>query len=248
MEIQGELLYTGKTKQVFTTDNPEQIIIHYKDDALAYNGIKRAQIANKGVLNNKISSLIYNKLEEEGFNTHFIKRLSDRDQLCKRKKHLIQLEFIVRNIAAGSMAKRLGLKTGTQLSTPVYEITYKSDELSDPLINEHHAVALGLSTYDELAEIHDIVRRLNETLKRIFAKIGITLVDVKFEFGRTADGTLVLADEISPDTTRLWDTKTLESLDRDRFRKDLGKISEAYEEILNRLSEKVIGENRHSIS
>ena len=146
------------------------------------------------------------------------------------------------------MAKRLGLKTGTQLSTPVYEITYKSDELSDPLINEHHAVALGLSTYDELAEIHDIVRRLNETLKRIFAEIGITLVDVKFEFGRTADGTLVLADEISPDTTRLWDTKTLESLDRDRFRKDLGKISEAYEEILNRLSEKAIGENRQSIS
>lgn len=146
------------------------------------------------------------------------------------------------------MAKRLGLKTGTQLSTPVYEITYKSDELSDPLINEHHAVALGLSTYDELAEIHDIVRRLNETLKRIFAEIGITLVDVKFEFGRTVDGTLVLADEISPDTTRLWDTKTLESLDRDRFRKDLGKISEAYEEILNRLSEKAIGENRQSIS
>ena len=146
------------------------------------------------------------------------------------------------------MAKRLGLKTGTQLSTPVYEITYKSDELSDPLINEHHAVALGLSTYEELAEIHDIVRRLNETLKRIFAEIGITLVDVKFEFGRTADSTLVLADEISPDTTRLWDTKTLESLDRDRFRKDLGKISEAYEEILNRLSEKAIGENRHSIS
>ena len=146
------------------------------------------------------------------------------------------------------MAKRLGLKTGTQLSTPVYEITYKSDELSDPLINEHHAVALGLSTYDELAEIHDIVRRLNETLKRIFAEIGITLVDVKFEFGRTVDGTLVLADEISPDTTRLWDTKTLESLDRDRFRKDLGKISEAYEEILNRLSEKAIWENRQSIS
>lgn len=236
--MQGELLYTGKTKQVFTTDNPEQIIIHYKDDALAYNGIKRAQIENKGILNNKISALIYEKLEAAGFNTHFIELLNDRDQLCKRKKKLIQLEFIVRNIAAGSMAKRLGLKTGTQFSTPVYEITYKNDELSDPIINEHHAVALGLSTYEELAEIHDIVRRLNETLQRIFSEIGITLVDVKFEFGRTADDTLVLADEISPDTTRLWDTKTLESLDRDRFRKDLGKISEAYEEILKRFSEK----------
>ena len=134
------------------------------------------------------------------------------------------------------MAKRLGLKVGTQLATPVYEITYKNDDLADPIINEHHAVALGLSSYEELAEIHDVVARLNTTLQRIFAQIGVTLVDAKFEFGRTADGTLVVADEISPDTTRLWDTKTLESLDRDRFRKDLGKISEAYEEILNRLS------------
>ncbi len=235
--MQGELLYTGKTKQIFTTDNPELIIVHYKDDALAYNGIKRAQITNKGVLNNKISAIIYQKLEDRGFATHFVKLLNDRDQLCKRKTQLIQLEFIVRNIAAGSMAKRLGLKTGTQLSTPVFEITYKNDELSDPIINEHHAVALGLSTYEELAEIHSLVERLNKTLIEIFANIGVTLVDVKFEFGRIADGTLVLADEISPDTTRLWDTKTLESLDRDRFRKDLGKISEAYEEILNRLSE-----------
>ncbi len=235
--MQGELLYTGKTKQIFTTDNPEFIIVHYKDDALAYNGIKRAQITNKGILNNKISAIIYQKLEDRGFATHFVKLLNDRDQLCKRKTQLIQLEFIVRNIAAGSMAKRLGLKTGTQLSTPVFEITYKNDELSDPIINEHHAVALGLSTYEELAEIHSLVERLNKTLIEIFANIGVTLVDVKFEFGRIADGTLVLADEISPDTTRLWDTKTLESLDRDRFRKDLGKISEAYEEILNRLSE-----------
>ncbi len=234
--MQGELLYTGKTKQVFTTDNPDLIVIHYKDDAFAYNGIKRAQIANKGVINNKISAIIYQKLEAEGFRTHFVKMLNDRDQLCKRKSQIIRLEFIVRNIAAGSMAKRLGLKVGTPFATPVFEITYKNDELSDPIINEHHAVALGLSTYDELAEIHDVVRRLNTTLQRIFADIGVTLVDVKFEFGRTPDGTLVLADEISPDTTRLWDTKTMESLDRDRFRKDLGKISEAYEEILNRLS------------
>jgi phosphoribosylaminoimidazole-succinocarboxamide synthase len=235
MNFQGELLYTGKTKQVFTTENPELVVIHYKDDALAYNGIKRAQIANKGVINNRISANIYNRLENLGFKTHFVKLLNEREQLCRRKEHLIQLEFIVRNIAAGSMAKRLGLKTGAQLSTAVYELCYKNDELHDPLINEHHAVALGLSTYDELTEIQAIVVRLNAELQNIFNSIGVTLVDAKFEFGRTADGTLVLADEISPDTTRLWDAKTLESLDKDRFRRDLGKISEAYTEILNRL-------------
>ena len=235
MDLQGELLYTGKTKQVFADTNPELIVIHYKDDALAYNGIKRAQITNKGVINNKIAANIFQRLENLGFNTHFVALLNDRQQLCKRKEHIIKLEFIVRNIAAGSMAKRLGLKVGTKLSTPIYEICYKNDDLNDPLINEHHAVALGLSTYEELAEIDAIVRRMNIELQNIFNSIGITMVDAKFEFGRTADGTLVLADEISPDTTRLWDTKTLESLDRDRFRKDLGKISEAYMEILNRL-------------
>ena len=240
MNKQGELLYTGKTKQVFKTDNPELVIIHYKDDALAYNGIKRAQITNKGVINNKISANIFYRLENLGFNTHFIERLNDREQLCKRKENVIQLEFIVRNIAAGSMARRLGLKVGTRLATPVYELCYKNDELHDPLINEHHAVALGLSTYEELAEIDAIVRRLNTELQNIFSNIGITLVDAKFEFGRTSDGMLVLADEISPDTTRLWDTKTLESLDKDRFRHDLGKISEAYEEILNRLSKSIV--------
>jgi len=235
MSLQGELLYTGKTKQVFTTENPELVVIHYKDDALAYNGIKRAQITNKGAINNKISANIFQRLENLGFNTHFIKLLNDREQLCKRKENVIQLEFIVRNIAAGSMAKRLGLKVGTKLSTPIFEICYKNDDLHDPLINQHHAVALGLSTYEELAEIQEIVSRLNTELQNIFNSIGVTMVDAKFEFGRTSDGTLVLADEISPDTTRLWDTKTLESLDRDRFRKDLGKISEAYMEILKRL-------------
>ena len=235
MSLQGELLYTGKTKQVFTTENPELVVIHYKDDALAYNGIKRAQITNKGAINNKISANIFQRLENLGFNTHFIKLLNDREQLCKRKENVIQLEFIVRNIAAGSMAKRLGLKVGTKLSTPIFEICYKNDDLHDPLINQHHAVALGLSTYEELAEIQEIVSRLNIELQNIFNSIGVTMVDAKFEFGRTSDGTLVLADEVSPDTTRLWDTKTLESLDRDRFRKDLGKISEAYMEILKRL-------------
>ncbi|MDR0830994.1 MAG: phosphoribosylaminoimidazolesuccinocarboxamide synthase [Prevotellaceae bacterium] len=236
MNLQGELLYTGKTKQVFATENPEQVVIYYKDDALAYNGIKRAQITNKGVINNKISANIYLRLEKMGFNTHFIKLLSDREQLCKRKETVIQLEFIVRNIAAGSMAKRLGLKTGTKLSTPVFEICYKNDELNDPLINEYHAVALGLSTFEELAEIQSIVKKLNLELQNIFDKIGVIMVDAKFEFGRTADGILVLSDEISPDTTRLWDKKTIESLDRDRFRHDLGKVAEAYNEILNRLN------------
>ena len=239
MNTQGELIYTGRTKQVFTTENPELVIIHYKDDAFAYNGIKRAQITNKGAINNKISANIFQRLEKLGFNTHFIELLNDSEQLCKRKEHIIQLEFIVRNIAAGSMAKRLGLKAGTKLSTPVFEICYKNDELNDPLINEHHAVALGLSTYKELAEINTIVRRMNIELKNIFNSIGVIMVDAKFEFGRTADGTLVIADEISPDTMRLWDTKTLESLDRDRFRKDLGRITEAYNEILKRLESKV---------
>jgi len=235
MNTQGELIYTGKTKQVFTTENPELVIIHYKDDALAYNGIKRAQITNKGAINNKISANIFQRLEKLGFKTHFIKIINNREQLCKRKEHIIQLEFIVRNIAAGSMAKRLGLKVGTTLSTPIFEICYKNDDLNDPLINEHHAVALGISTYEELAEISAIVRRLNIELQNIFNSIGIIMVDAKFEFGKTADGTLVIADEISPDTMRLWDKTTLESLDRDRFRKDLGKITEAYNEILSRL-------------
>ena len=230
-----EMLYEGKAKQVFATGNPEVIIIHYKDDASAYNGIKRAQIANKGEWNNKISSIIYERLEKEGIKTHFIRRLDDRNQLCKRVK-VIPIEVIVRNRAAGSMARRLGLPEGMQLKNTIYEYCYKNDELNDPLINEHHAVALGISTYEELDEIHGITERINCLLTEMFARIGVTLVDFKIEFGRTADGTLVLSDELSPDTCRLWDADTQEKLDKDRFRRDLGRVGEAYNEILSRLS------------
>ena len=230
-----EMLYEGKAKQVFETSDADLVIIRYKDDATAYNGIKRAQITNKGVLNNKISSIVYQKLEEHGVKTHFVKQLNDREQLCRRKE-VIPLEFIARNRAAGSMAKRLGLEEGQVLSVPIYEICYKNDQLGDPIINESHAVALGLSNTLELAEAMNTLRQINEYLIALFNKINISLVDFKIEFGRLPNGTLILADELSPDTCRLWDTTTLERLDIDRFRRDLGRVGEAYEEILNRLS------------
>ncbi len=234
---QGELIYEGKAKQIFKTEDADKVLIHYKDDASAYNGIKRAQITNKGILNNKISAIIYKKLEAAGIRSHFIERIDDRNQLCYRVK-VIPLEVIVRNRAAGSMAVRLGLEEGMKPANVIYEYCYKNDELDDPIINEHHAVALGLSTYEEIDEIHAITVRINEILLDIFANIGVTLVDFKIEFGRLPNGELVLSDELSPDTCRLWDADTNERLDRDRFRRDLGRVGEAYEEILNRLSEK----------
>lgn len=233
--LQGKLLYAGKAKLIYATDNAEQIIVHFKDDTSAYNGIKRAQITNKGILNCKISSIIYQLLEKQGVPTHFIEHINDREQLCKRKTHIISLEFIVRNRAAGSMVKRLNIKEGTIFPQPVLEICYKNDSLDDPIINNDHAVVLGLSTYEELSEIEELVKQINKLLITIFNEIGVTLVDIKLEFGRLSDGTLVLADEISPDTARLWDTNTNERMDRDRFRRDLGRITEAYEEILHRL-------------
>lgn len=228
------LLKEGKAKQVFGTDNPELVIIHYKDDATAYNGIKRAQINNKGIYNNKISAIIYEMLENEGVKTHFVNRIDDRNQLCKQVK-IIPLEVIVRNFAAGSMSERLGLEEGTKFDNTVYEYSYKNDALGDPLINEHHAVALHLSTYKQLEEMHQLTITINNQLTKIFKSIGITLIDFKIEFGTLENGEMVLADELSPDTCRLWDTKTLEKLDKDRFRRDLGRVGEAYEEILNRL-------------
>ena len=204
---QLEMLYEGKAKQVFRTDDPEKIIIHYKDAATAFNNIKKATIENKGVLNNAISTLIFKELQKAG----------------------------VRNIIAGSMAQRLGIEEGTQPSNTIYDICYKKDELGDPLINDHHAVALGAVTYDELDLIYAMTSRINEVLRNMFAKMNINLVDFKIEFGRTSDGEIVLADEVSPDTCRLWDMSTNEKLDKDRFRRDLGKVREAYEEILARL-------------
>ena len=232
---QGEILYEGKAKLIFLTDDPDRVIVHYKDDASAYNGIKRAQITNKGILNNKISSIVYSYLEKAGVKTHFIERIDDRNELCRRVE-VIPLEIIVRHKAAGSMARRLGIDEGIDFKNVVYEYSYKNDDLDDPLINEHHAVALGLSTYEEMERIHQLACRIDELLLEISAKIGVTLVDFKFEVGRLADGTLVLSDELSPDTCRLWDVDTHESLDRDRFRRDLGRVGEAYQEILSRLS------------
>lgn len=231
---QGEMLYEGKAKQVFATDEPDKVIIHYKDAATAFNGEKKANIDNKGRLNNEISTIIFNRLKEAGIPTHHIETLNERDQLCY-KVDIVPLEVIVRNIIAGSMAKRLGIKEGTPAEHTIFEICYKDDELGDPLINDHHAVALGAATYDELADIYDMTARINSVLREMFLEIGIKLVDFKIEFGKKADGTIVLADEISPDTCRLWDAKTDEKLDKDRFRRDLGNVIEAYEEIDSRL-------------
>ena len=230
-----EFLYEGKAKQIYSTDDADLIIIHYKDDATAFNGVKKAQISNKGMLNNKITELLFNKLEEEGIPTHFVKRLNERDQLCK-KVEILPLEVIVRNVIAGSMAKRLDIKEGTKASTTIYELCYKKDELGDPLINDHHAVAIGAATYEDLEIIYAITRKINDLLKKIFDEEGILLVDFKIEFGKTSNGTIVLADEISPDTCRLWDKATNTKLDKDRFRRDLGSVEEAYIEILNRIS------------
>lgn len=230
-----EFLYEGKAKQIFATDEPDKIIIHYKDDATAFNGVKKASISNKGILNNKITELLFNKLEKEGIPTHFIKRIDERDQLCK-KVTIFPLEVIVRNVIAGSMAKRLNIPEGTQPTNTIFEICYKKDELGDPLINDHHAVAINACTYDELKQIYAYTEKINNLLKKIFLDEGITLVDFKIEFGKTIDGKIVLADEISPDTCRLWDKETGKKLDKDRFRRDLGSVEEAYIEILERIS------------
>lgn len=233
MEIK-EMLYEGKAKQVFKTDDENVIVMHFKDDATAFNGIKKAQIGNKGVLNNKITTIIYDRLKKAGIPTHHIKTLNDRDQLCK-KVAIIPLEVIVRNIIAGSMAKRLGIEEGTVPTNVIHEICYKNDNLGDPLINDDHAVALGAATYDELKTVYSLTDKINKELQKIFSEVGVVLVDFKLEFGKTADGEIVLADEISPDTARLWDAQTNKKLDKDRFRRDLGDVIDAYEEIYSRL-------------
>lgn len=231
---QLEMLYEGKAKQVFRTDDPDRIVIHYKDAATAFNNIKKATIEGKGVLNNAISTIIFKQLQKAGVKTHYIETLNDRDQLCRRVE-IIPIEVIVRNTIAGSMAQRLGIEEGTKPSNVIFDICYKKDELGDPLINDHHAVALGAATYEELAEMYAMTAKINEVLMDLFGRMNINLVDFKIEFGKTSDGQIVLADEVSPDTCRLWDMSTNEKLDKDRFRRDLGKVREAYEEILARL-------------
>lgn len=232
---QLDMLYEGKAKQVYATDEQDKVIIHYKDAATAFNNIKKATIENKGLLNNKISTIVFNRLKAAGIPTHYIETLNDRDQLCLRVS-IVPLEVIVRNVIAGSMAKRLGIEEGTPAPNTIYEICYKDDSLGDPLINDHHAVALGAATYEELDEIYALTKRINEELIKMFSEVNIRLVDFKIEFGKTADGKIVLADEISPDTCRLWDATTNEKLDKDRFRRDMGKVIEAYEEINARLN------------
>ncbi|MBZ9688145.1 phosphoribosylaminoimidazolesuccinocarboxamide synthase [Clostridium estertheticum] len=230
------LIYEGKAKIMYSTDNKDEIRVYYKDDATAFNGIKKAQIENKGILNNSITTELFELLEKKGVKTHFIKKLSDREQLCK-KVEIIPLEVIVRNVAAGSMAKRYGIEEGTKLQTTVFELSYKNDELGDPLINDYHAVAMGLATFEELLEIYHLASEINDILKDLFLKKDINLIDFKVEFGRF-HGEIILADEISPDTCRFWDVKTGEKLDKDRFRRDLGNVTEAYVEILSRISDK----------
>jgi len=229
-----EMMYEGKAKKVYATDDKDRVIIYYKDDATAFNGEKKGQIEDKGVMNNSITSMLFELLEKNGVKTHFEKKLSDREQLCKRVE-IVPLEVIVRNVAAGSMAKRYGIEEGLELKTTVFEISYKNDDLGDPLMNDFHAVAIGLTTFEELNKMYEMASKINDVLKSFFLEQGIKLIDFKIEFGRF-NGEILLADEISPDTCRLWDAKTNEKLDKDRFRRDMGNVKEAYIEILKRIS------------
>lgn len=233
MEKQTQL-YEGKAKKVFATDDPRRVIVSYKDDATAFNGEKKGTIAGKGAINNVMSNRLFRLLEQQGVRTHFIEQLSDRETVVE-KVAIVPLEVIVRNVAAGSFAKRYGVEEGTAFAAPTIEFSYKNDALGDPLINTYHALALGLATQAELEAIKRTAFRVNEVLCAYFDTLNVRLVDFKLEFGRTADGTIVLADEISPDTCRLWDKTTGEKLDKDRFRRNMGGVEQAYQEILSRV-------------
>ena len=228
-----EQLYEGKAKKVFLTDDPDVVLVSYKDDATAFNGIKKGQIKDKGIVNNICSNHLFKLLESKGVPTHYVEQISERETYVK-KVQIVPLEVIVRNIAAGSMSKRLGIPEGTVLKKPVVEFSYKDDALGDPLINDDHALALGAATEEELATIKALALKVNDILREYFAEIGVTLVDFKLEFGRYKGG-IVLADEISPDTCRFWDSKTGEKLDKDRFRRDLDDVDKGYREIKKRM-------------
>lgn len=230
-----KLLYEGKAKQLFECENNEEIYIHYKNSATAFNGEKKEEFDNKGVLNNSITSFIFEYLSKNGIENHFIRKVNDTDQICKHVT-IIPLEVIIRNIVAGSMAKKYGIEEGRVLAKPVFELSYKNDDLGDPLLNEDHAVALEIVTEEELKHIKEQALKINKLLKELFLKANLILVDFKIEFGKTADGKIILSDEISPDTCRLWDKDTMQKLDKDRFRRNLGSVMEAYEEVLRRLS------------
>ncbi|MBO4849203.1 MAG: phosphoribosylaminoimidazolesuccinocarboxamide synthase [Clostridia bacterium] len=229
-----EQLYEGKAKKVFLTPDPEILIVSYKDDATAFNGLKKGTIAGKGVINNRMSNLLMQLLEKAGVPTHFVEELNERETAVKRVS-IVPLEVIIRNIAAGSFSKRYGVPEGVVFDEPTIEFSYKNDELGDPLMNSYHALALKLATREEIELIKSYAFKVDEILRSFWAECGVTLVDFKLEFGRLSDGTIVLADEISPDTCRLWDSATGEKLDKDRFRRDMGGVEDAYAEVMDRL-------------
>ena len=233
-----EQLYEGKAKKVFATEDPGLLIVSYKDDATAFNGLKKGTISGKGIINNQMSNRLMAMLESKGVPTHYVEELNQRETLVK-KVSIVPLEVIVRNIAAGSFSKRYGVEEGVVFEKPTIEFSYKNDDLGDPLLNTYHALALKLATPEEIAVIESYSFRVNEILKEFWRSCGVTLVDFKLEFGRLQDGTIVLADEISPDTCRLWDSQTGEKLDKDRFRRDMGGVEEAYNEIMQRLESKL---------
>ncbi len=229
-----ELLYEGKAKKVYRTEDPEVYIVSYKDDATAFNGLKKGTITGKGVVNNRMSNFMFRLLEKQGIPTHFVEELNERETAVK-KVTIVPLEVIVRNTAAGSLSKRLGLPEGTPMKTPVLEYSYKNDELGDPMVNDYHILAMDLATGEELDEIAAMSLKINGLMVEFFKGVGVDLIDFKIEFGKTSDGKIILADEISPDTCRFWDVNTHEKLDKDRFRRDMGGVEEAYEEMMKRI-------------
>lgn len=229
-----ELIYEGKAKKVYATDNPEVVLVDYKDDATAFNGLKKGTIAGKGAINNRVTNYMMQILEKEGVPTHLVEELSERETLVK-KVSIVPLEVIIRNISAGSFAKRYGVEEGIVFAEPTIEFSYKNDDLGDPLINDYHAVALGVATWNEIETIMNMAFKVNSVMKNFFKNLNVDLVDFKLEFGKTSDGTIVLADEISPDTCRFWDSETHEKLDKDRFRRDLGNVEDAYQEMMKRI-------------
>ncbi len=232
--VKQEQLYEGKAKKVYATNDPDLVIVDYKDDATAFNGEKKGTISGKGVVNNRMTNFMFKMLEKEGVPTHLVEEISDRETIVK-KVSIVPLEVIIRNVAAGSFSKRMGVEEGRQLLTPILEFSYKNDDLGDPFINDYYALALGLATKEEIDTIAKYAFKVNEFMVNFFKGLNIDLIDFKIEFGKTSDGTIILADEISPDTCRFWDSTTHEKLDKDRFRRDMGGVEEAYQEIMKRL-------------
>ena len=232
--VKMDRLYEGKAKKIYATNDPDCVIVDYKDDATAFNGEKKGTISGKGVINNKMTNYMFAMLEKEGVPTHLVKEISDRETIVK-KVSIVPLEVIVRNVAAGNFSKRMGVDEGAKLLCPILEFSYKNDDLGDPLINDYYALALGIATKEEIDTITKYAFKINEFMVDFFKKLNIDLIDFKIEFGKTSDGTIILADEISPDTCRLWDSTTHEKLDKDRFRRDMGGVEDAYQEIMKRL-------------